>query len=555
VGPCGKEKGAGVKLTAVCCTFHRPFGLGILIESFLRQDYPKELRELVILDDAGQYDNQTGEGWRLVSVPCRFNSLGEKRNACAAIASPDTQGFLVADDDDIYLPHWFSTQAAALKQADWSRPGIVLVHKSETELAEQPTGGLYHGGWAFRREAFYRVHGYGPYNNGEDQEFAARLKAAGVSEIDPSETAPPFYIYVNHNHSYHLSHMGNDGYGLLGQRQADKVPLRVSWPMDFSALPVQRKFCAADGGIHQDNKRKVTLIGPIAGPGGDGPSNGMSALQAELRKRIDRGLDWFEIRSLPAPSDSLAWFWNWNDRDYARWWNKTGRPFVLGPNVMFYNSATPRCDRLEADLLDAKHCKAMFCHTPWYRNLLAKHKGADNQAEIHLWPYPIDPMPGPPLPAKYDLLIYGKNGYRPGLLEFLAEQFPNHVQIHYGRYKRDELYEAARQSRACAYLADDDHGPLALQEILLAGCPAVGVRTGASFITDGATGFYVDRLPPAPTFASRDDDRDCLSRYLQTLGLAMTLNREAVSQFSRAQFDTSVIVDRLLTIFDDLRGR
>lgn len=28
-----------------------------------------------------------------------------------------------------------------------------------------------------------------------------------------------------------------------------------------------------------------------------------------------------------------------------------------------------------------------------------------------------------------------------------------------------------------AYLADDDHGPLALQEILLSGCPSVGVRT------------------------------------------------------------------------------
>ena len=37
--------------------------------------------------------------------------------------------------------------------------------------------------------------------------------------------------------------------------------------------------------------------------------------------------------------------------------------------------------------------------------------------------------------------------------------------------------EAARRSRVCAYLADDDHGPLALQEILLAGClPDVSVR-------------------------------------------------------------------------------
>ena len=58
-----------MKLAALCCTYLRPGSLGQLIESFLRQDYPRESRELVILDDAGQYDNQEGDGWRLVSIP------------------------------------------------------------------------------------------------------------------------------------------------------------------------------------------------------------------------------------------------------------------------------------------------------------------------------------------------------------------------------------------------------------------------------------------------------------------------------------------------------
>ena len=52
------------------------------------------LRELMILDDAGQYENQEGDGWRLISIPSRFRSLGEKRNACAALASPDVEGYL-----------------------------------------------------------------------------------------------------------------------------------------------------------------------------------------------------------------------------------------------------------------------------------------------------------------------------------------------------------------------------------------------------------------------------------------------------------------------------
>ena len=54
-----------------------------------RQDYPAELRELIVVDDAGQYGNQRGDGWRVVSLPMRFRTLGEKRNASAALVSPD----------------------------------------------------------------------------------------------------------------------------------------------------------------------------------------------------------------------------------------------------------------------------------------------------------------------------------------------------------------------------------------------------------------------------------------------------------------------------------
>jgi glycosyltransferase involved in cell wall biosynthesis len=133
-----------MKLAALCCTFRRPHTLGQLVESFLRQVYPADLRELVILDDAGQYENQTGEGWRLVSIPARFRSLGEKRNACAALASPDVDGFLVADDDDIYLPHWFQATADALSQAEWSRLGLVLLEEGDGLREVESEGLLAH---------------------------------------------------------------------------------------------------------------------------------------------------------------------------------------------------------------------------------------------------------------------------------------------------------------------------------------------------------------------------------------------------------------------------
>ena len=48
--------------------------------------------------------------------------------------------------------------------------------------------------------------------------------------------------------------------------------------------------------------------------------------------------------------------------------------------------------------------------------------------------------------------------------------------------KSEEKHEAKKPEPVPA---DDDHGPLAVQEILLAGCPVVGVRTGAAFVRDG----------------------------------------------------------------------
>jgi hypothetical protein len=541
-----------VKLAALCCTYQRPILLGHLIESFVRQDYPRDQRELIILDDAGQFENQEGDGWQIISIPRRFRTLGEKRNACAALATPDVEGFLVADDDDIYLPHWFRTQAEALRRAEWSRPSLVLLEHRDG-LKEHDTGGLYHGGWAFRREALYRVRGYGPRNNGEDQDLASRLNEASVTKCDPSLFAPPFYIYRVNNSSYHVSFLDDRGYVALGSRKPPKSTVRPGWPREYDKLPVVRRYTFAPHVHPREGKPPVELIGPVTAPARDGPTNGMYALQKALRKRIEDGLDWLSIKPLPASRGALAWFWHWNDRRYAVWWDREGQTFVQGSNMLFTYSGKPRIDGEECGLLDAANCRAMFCHSPWYRDLIAKHRGPGNQSPIALWPYPIDPWPGEPLPDKHDLLIYAKNGNRPQLLEHLADLYPRHVKMHYGSYQRDELFEAARCSRACAYLADDDHGPLALQEILLAGCPTVGVRSGASFVEPGVTGLVVDRMPPGRQRVSSAADEAALARYLEALSQAQTMDRRGVRAAAIESFSTDRIVNCVIAALDVAR--
>ena len=221
-----------MKIAAVCCTYHRPRHLGYLIKCFLEQDYPKSHRELVILDDADQYESQQGDGWRLVSVAQRYATLGEKRNAAARLVSPDVEALAVWDDDDLYLPWALRASAAALREAPWSRPSLVLHSRADGALRQHETGGLFHGGWAYAREAFHRLGGYAAVNNGEDQDFARRLMQAGIPWADPIALGfPPFYVYrLGNSAGYHLSCLGPRGYEHLAARAHRRSRLVIERP-------------------------------------------------------------------------------------------------------------------------------------------------------------------------------------------------------------------------------------------------------------------------------------------------------------------------------------
>jgi len=192
-----------LKIAAVCCTYKRPEALRNLLGCFLAQDY--ENRELVILDDAGQYDDQRGDRWRLVSVPDRYPTLGEKRNAAAALVSDDVDAMAVWDDDDVYLPWALSACVAGLKQARWVRPGKILIARGGVLRQYKTWNGdsrckLFHASWAFDRKLFHEMHGYGKVSNGEDQAFAKRLVMYGVKDADPLALGYRPYAVISWDH-------------------------------------------------------------------------------------------------------------------------------------------------------------------------------------------------------------------------------------------------------------------------------------------------------------------------------------------------------------------
>ncbi len=239
-----------MKIAAICCTYKRPEQLTTAIECFLRQDYPSEQRELIVLDDAGQYENQEGDGWRIVSISSRFRTLGEKRNASAGLISPDIDAYCVWDDDDVYLPWHMSAAVAALADADYTIPTVIYNDK-RNRLQRKSNQYLFHGAWSFRREAFERVSGYPFIQSGQDQGLLRRFKSAKLRRADPIQHDPrPSYVYRWFtSHSTHISAMGANGYERLGQTPVQSIAnVEPRWDVDWVTLhdTAERKFKEPD---------------------------------------------------------------------------------------------------------------------------------------------------------------------------------------------------------------------------------------------------------------------------------------------------------------------
>lgn len=236
-----------MRLCAICVTYKRPAELAVAVASFLRQTYAD--KELIVLDDAGQYAptalDHLPEKQRLqvklVTTPHRFRTLGEKRNASAALASPDADVLLPWDDDDIYLSWHMEAAAKAIEHADYTIPTKIWLDRG-TRLQAKENSYLFHGAWAFRCSAFAQVNGYPWIQSGQDQGLLKRFKEAGLRRADPITVDPrPSYVYRWFtSHNKHISAASGDkqkAYLDLAALPAPHVAkLEPKWSKDWEAM-------------------------------------------------------------------------------------------------------------------------------------------------------------------------------------------------------------------------------------------------------------------------------------------------------------------------------
>lgn len=245
-----------MKIAAICVTYLRPALLAEAIRCFELQSHPD--REMVILDDAGQYANQHGDRWSLVSVSERFQSIGEKRNVAMRMASPDVEGFAVWDDDDLYLPWHLAAVSNALEKGPWARPTLVWdvwrpgeFVLTRTDASRNRHDVAYHGAWSFRKDFWRRMRGYPTHEMGD---LDTRVGHAAVRELGPSidticdEFPDASYIYYRSDRTpWRASELTDDQLRAIRPPEAGpRIRVIPRWPADYCRLPqdavVQPRF-------------------------------------------------------------------------------------------------------------------------------------------------------------------------------------------------------------------------------------------------------------------------------------------------------------------------
>jgi glycosyltransferase involved in cell wall biosynthesis len=222
-----------LKIAVCCCTYNRPHLLGELIHSFEIQTYPKSHCELVILDDAGQYGDINGENWQIVSFPRRFASLGEKRNACVSLTLPESDYFLVADDDDIYFPWWIESHAENFERgAKWSfASSVYWLHNNVTsgQWTFSDEDFLLHPAHGFSKQKFWELGGYPHLAGWEDWFLFEKFRTHGIQHQDAlNGEKTPYMVYRHFDTENHMTGMKIEQY----REQPNRLPrtkLEIGW--------------------------------------------------------------------------------------------------------------------------------------------------------------------------------------------------------------------------------------------------------------------------------------------------------------------------------------
>lgn len=237
-------------VSCFCLTYGRPRLLEEAIHSFLRQDYtgPKEM--IVLNDYSDQILELDHPEVRVINLPRRFRTTGEKMNAATALASHDL--LFVWDDDDIYLPHRLRFSLANYDPAKGFFKARDAWFLNDGQLSG-PKKNLFHAGSCWSRSLFDALGGYPAIGTGYDAIFERQLGSRFPGSTAPHLVKPEeiYYLYRwGGTGSFHMSGFGgvkdgpNVGHDQVaawvkhkaesGEIPLGRVALEPHWKRDYS---------------------------------------------------------------------------------------------------------------------------------------------------------------------------------------------------------------------------------------------------------------------------------------------------------------------------------
>lgn len=194
-------------LVAITVTYGRVEMLNEAIACFLSQTHRN--KQMIILNTY-QRQKLRGEfpGVKIINCDTRPPSLGFARNMAVEYAPPDSI-CLVADDDDIALPHHYTNYAKHfLPGIDWVWQSK-MIYLEASQIKGTSPGNL--NCVAFRKSAFKKVGGY-PDNMtvGEDRIFTGKITSTCPGKKVELADDEISFMYGWGSGNYHISGLGPD---------------------------------------------------------------------------------------------------------------------------------------------------------------------------------------------------------------------------------------------------------------------------------------------------------------------------------------------------------
>ncbi len=199
-----------VGISCICLTYGRVSFLEEALQSFLKQDYPEDKGELIILND---YSEQTlifdHPNVRIINFTTVFDTIGAK----VAFAIEQAKFDIIAtwDDDDVALPNHLQNINNLFVE------GTTVLHWAKGVFWNEPhitdITFLGNSGVVYTKQAIEQIGGVPLENAGYDTTMVDRIHTLGIEKTIWAVPEMPSWFYrwgFTSKPCYHQSGQGTD---------------------------------------------------------------------------------------------------------------------------------------------------------------------------------------------------------------------------------------------------------------------------------------------------------------------------------------------------------